>query len=163
VERSPGLSSLVLGETDLESVLHRLDGYPTLGVIASGHLPPNPPELFGKSSFRQLLDDARREYDWVLIDTPPVVSVTDAVVCSNLVDMVLLVVEYGRLDRKVIQGAQRQLSRAGARVVGAVLNRVDLERRHYYYESHYYSYFYGYEEDGETKAAWSEDGRKEST
>ena len=80
------------------------------------------------------------------------VSVTDAVVCSNLADMLLFVVEYGRLDRKVVQGAQRQLARAGARIVGDVLNRVDLERKHYY------SYHYGYSEDGEAPGTQAESG-----
>ena len=150
-----------LGEKRLEQVVYPLEGFPKLDIVTSGPLPPNPPELFGKASFLRLLEQARQAYDWVLIDSPPVISVTDAVVCSNLVDMVLVVIEFGRLERKVIQGALRQLGRAGARVVGSVLNRVDLSKKHYYYDSHYYAYFYGYREDGETPGAEAEQSQSD--
>ncbi len=152
-ESRTGLSTLVLGETTLQKSIRTFDGYPNLDILTSGPPPSNPPEIFGKKSFQALIEETRSLYDWVLIDTPPVISVTDAVICSNSVDMVLFVIEYGRLDRKVIQGAHRQLQRAGARIVGAVLNRVNFERSHYYYEANYYSYYYGFDEDGENLGA----------
>ncbi len=141
-----GLTSLVLGERELKDVIHTVADIPRLDVVTSGPLPPNPPELFGKSTFRKMLESARAEYAWVLLDTPPVASVTDAVICSQLADMVLLVVEYGGTKRKIVQEALRQLGRAGSRVIGAVLNKVSMERDHYYtsYYSSYYSYRYRY-------------------
>ena len=148
-DREPGLSSLVLGEKGLRDVVQRLDGHPTLQLITSGALPPNPPALFGNPSFRRLLDHLREHFDWVLLDSAPIASVTDSVVCASVVDMVLLVIEYGRIDSKVIEGALQQLARAGAEVVGSVLNRVDMEKKVYYYDPSYYSYYYGEEPYGE--------------
>jgi Mrp family chromosome partitioning ATPase len=105
--------------------------------------------MFGNPLFRRLLDRLRERYDWVLIDSAPIISVTDSVVCANVVDIVLLVIEHGRLDRKVIVGAQQQLARAGASIVGSVLNRVDLEKKTYYYYPDYHSYQYGESSYGE--------------
>jgi polysaccharide biosynthesis transport protein len=141
-----GLTSIVLGERELGDVIHTLADLPNLDIVTSGPLPPNPPELFSKSSFRRLLENAKRQYDWIILDTPPVASVTDAVICSQHADMVLMVVRYGEVKRAIIINSLRNLARAGARIAGTVLNDVDLERDHYYY-SYYYSYYhYGYSE-----------------
>ncbi len=67
-----GLTSVVLGERTASEVIHSVPNHPNLDLMTSGPLPPNPPELFGKLTFNQLLDEARAVYDWVLIDTPPV-------------------------------------------------------------------------------------------
>ncbi len=142
-----GLTSLVLGERDPRDVIHTLADVPNLDIVTSGPLPPNPPEMFSKSSFKRMLDLAREQYEWIIIDTPPVTSVTDAVICSRHADMVLLVVRYGQVKRAAIQNALRQLGRAGARIAGVVLNAVDLERDTYYYQYYYTYYHYGYGED----------------
>ena len=153
VKNVRGLTSVVLGERTLEEVVHSSRDTPNLHAVTSGPLPPNPPEVYGKRSFRELLENARASYDWILVDTPPVISVTDPVVCSKLVDMVLVVVRYGELNRKMIQGGLRDLGRAGARVAGVVVNQVDVERDHYYYDSYYYSYYhYGYGSSAGAKA-----------
>ena len=145
-----GLTSVVLGERDIPEVVHTLADLPSLDIITSGPLPPNPPELFSKSSFKAILDRAREKYEWIVLDTPPVASVTDAVICSQVADLTLLVVRYGFSKRKVIAEALRQLNRAGARIAGVALNAVDLERDHYYYSTYYSYYRYGYsDESGE--------------
>jgi capsular exopolysaccharide synthesis family protein len=144
---SDGLTSLVLGERDLSQVVYSIEG--SLDVIPCGPLPPNPPAMFGNPAFRRLLESLRQRYDWILLDSAPIISVTDSVVCASVVDMVLLVIEFGHLDHKMIQGAQHQLARAGANVVGALLNKVDMEKKAYYYDPSYYSYYYGDEEYGE--------------
>ncbi len=149
-----GLTSLVLGEAEIADCIHSVADAPNLDLVTSGPLPPNPPELFGKTSYRRLLAQARETYDWVLIDTPPVASVTDPVICSALVDMVLVVTQYGHAKRQLVKEIVRSLRRTGARVAGVVLNKVDVEKDHYYY-SYYYSYYryggyghYGEEETG---------------
>jgi len=144
-----GLTSVVLGEREVREVIHTVADLPNLDVVTSGPLPPNPPEVFGKASFQWMLDDARTRYDWIVIDTPPVTSVTDPVICSRLVDLVLVVVRYGTVKRTVIANALRQLGRAGARVPGLVLNDVDVERSTYYYNYYYAYYHYGYGEEPE--------------
>jgi|AMFO01.1.fsa_nt_gi capsular exopolysaccharide family len=149
-KNSRGLTSVVLGESEIPDVTHSLAYLPSLDVMTTGPLPPNPPELFSKSTFKAMLAAAREKYDWVLLDSPPVASVTDAVIASQVVDLVLLVVRYGFARRKVIIDALRQLNRAGARVAGIALNLVDIERDHYYYASYYSYYRYGY---GDPQAA----------
>jgi capsular exopolysaccharide synthesis family protein len=139
-----GLTSVVLGERTAAEVIHSFPNITNLDLITSGPLPPNPPELFGKVSYRQLLDEARANYDWILIDTPPVASVTDPVICARLAELVVLVVQYGSTRRQIVREAIRLLNRTGTRIAGVLLNQVDVERDHYYY-SGYYSYTrYGY-------------------
>jgi len=150
VKNLRGLTSMVLGERERADVIHAHAEVPNLDLITSGPLPPNPPELFGKSSFKAMLAEARQLYDWIIFDSPPVASVTDALICSRHADMFLLVVEYGGAKRKVIQNCIRQLRRAGTRIPGVVLNKVDVEHDHYYY-SYYYSYYhYAYGDDSAT-------------
>jgi capsular exopolysaccharide synthesis family protein len=142
-----GLTSLVLGQRELDEVIRALPDVPSMDIINSGPVPPNPPEVFAKATFKRVLNTARERYDWVVIDTPPVTSVTDPVICASLCDMALLVVQYGRARRQLIRGAVRQLSRAGVRVAGVVMNRVDVKREHSYYYS--YSYLDGYETEAQ--------------
>jgi capsular exopolysaccharide synthesis family protein len=138
-----GLTSVVLGERAAPEVVHTVAEVPNLDVITSGPLPPNPPELFGKASFRELLEDARATYEWVVIDSPPTATVTDPVMCARLVDMVLLVVQYAGPKRQLVREAIRLLSRTGVRTAGVLLNKVDLERDAYYYSGYYSYYHYG--------------------
>ncbi len=150
VKNTVGLTSVVLGEVRAADVVVKVPDAPTLDVLVAGPLPPNPPELFGKSSFRRLLDESRDGYDWVVIDSPPVASVTDPVICSALVDMAVVVIQYGHARRHVVADAVKSLARSGVRIAGAILNRVDLERDRYYY-SYYYSYskYGGYGDEGQ--------------
>jgi len=161
VENDVGLTSVVLGERAATDVLVPYSGVPNLEVLTSGPLPPNPPELFGKASFSKLLDWARREYDWVIIDTPPVASVTDPVICSRLVDMALLVVQYGGPRRQVVRDAVRQLGRSGVRMAGVLFNKVDMERDHYYYYYSNYTYYrYGYADEQAAPTSPAHAGRE---
>jgi capsular exopolysaccharide synthesis family protein len=139
-----GLTSVVLGERAASEVIHQVPNVPSLDLITSGPLPPNPPELFGKHSFRDLLDEARSAYDWVLIDTPPVASVTDPVICARLAELTVLVVQYGHTKRQIVREAIRLLSRTGTHIAGVLLNRVDVEHDHYYYSGYYAYTRYGY-------------------
>ena len=139
-----GLTSVVLGERSASEVIHTVPDVPNLELITSGPLPPNPPELFGKETFRRLIDEARESYDWVVLDTPPVATVTDPVICGGGADLVLMIIRYGSTRRQIVREAVRLLARTGTRLAGGVLNKVDIERDHYYY-SGYYSYTkYGY-------------------
>ncbi len=144
-----GPTSVVLGEIELSDVLHATSDLPSLDCITTGPLPPNPPELYGKETFRRMLIKAREQYDWVIIDTPPVASVTDPVICARLVDMAMIVVEYAKTKRQVVQEAVRQLQRTGVRLAGTLLNKVDVQNDKYYYSYYsYYNYHYGEDEVG---------------
>jgi capsular exopolysaccharide synthesis family protein len=121
---------------------------PNLDIIPSGPIPPNPAELIGSDRMKALLSEAIQEYDRVLIDSPPIVAVTDSIVLSSLVEGVVLVIQVGVTSRDVIANSIRQLKDVKAHILGAVLNAVNIGKDSYYYYQYYY-YYYG--QDGERK------------
>jgi len=136
-----GLSTF-LSRQDVElDLLIQPSETPNLSLLASGPLPPNPAELISSERMKELLRIAVAEYDHVLIDSPPLVSVTDPVILATLVQGVVLVVQGGRSKRALIRRARQALANVGAKIFGVVLNNVDLEREGYddYYYSRYHS------------------------
>lgn len=118
-----------------------------LEVITSGPKPPNPAELLGSQRMKELLDKVREDYDVVIIDTPPVLPVTDAAVLSQYVDGVVLVAGYGLTTFEAAAQAKASLQKVNAKILGVVLNGVPTDRRGGYY----YYYYYYYDEHGRKK------------
>jgi len=117
-------------------------GNENLQVVTCGPIPPNPPELLGSERFKRFLSEAREAYDWVLLDSPPAASLSDATLLAGLADMVLLVVRHNQTDRDMVARTLQALRRVGANVVGVVLNNVDLDRaygKEYAYAGYYYA------------------------
>jgi succinoglycan biosynthesis transport protein ExoP len=121
----PGLSSVLTGQAPVERVTHALD-IPRIALIPAGPLPPNPAELVSSPRMRALLDELREAYDFVVIDSPPVLPVTDAVVLARAADGVALVVKGQDTPRDLVRRARDQLVLANAQLLGAVVNNVDL-------------------------------------
>lgn len=121
VPNQQGLSNLIMGEADF-TVFTRLDAYPNLCVITSGPVPPNGSELLGSMRMRHLMDRLREEYDIIILDTSPLLSVTDTVVTSSLADGVLLVVQAGHTHAADVRCACEALGAAHANLLGIVLN-----------------------------------------
>jgi succinoglycan biosynthesis transport protein ExoP len=151
-----------VGLSDLFLVMRPLEGFPQgaikfsetarLAVVTSGRLPPNPAELLTSQKMGQFLEMLNQEYDLVLIDTPPVLSVTDAVALAPCVDGVILVTRPGVTKMRDFRLAVEQLKSVGARVLGVVLNAVEPRSRKYgYYYSRYYSKYANYYEDSDQK------------
>lgn len=144
VSQEPGLSNLLVGNAKAsESV--RKTGVPGLWVLAAGRTPPNPAELVGSQRFREFLTSIKEHFEWVIIDSPPVMAVTDAALVAHQTSGVLFVVGAEMTSRHAAKRALDQLEQAHARFVGAVLNRVDLEHNAYYYSQYYrreYSDYY---------------------
>jgi polysaccharide biosynthesis transport protein len=113
---------------------------PNLSVLTSGPLPPNPAELLQSESFGRVLADLAKDFDRVIIDSPPVVPVTDAAVLATRCDGGILVVRASKTTRELATRGARALSDVGGRIVGVVLNSVDLEAGHYGYYQRYYYY-----------------------
>lgn len=109
-------------------------------AITCGAIPPNPPQVFGSERFIRLLATLKANYDWVLVDSPPVGSLTDSIILASVVDMVILVIRYQQTDREIVRRACASLRNVNSNVVGAILNAVDPERSHYksYYDYSYY-------------------------
>ena len=115
---------------------------PNLFVLTSGPVPPNPAELVGSNRMRESLDAALDQFDMILLDSPPLVSVSDAVALSAFTDGVVLVVQTGKVPHEVIRRAASQLHAVKGRVLGVVMNAVNLKRDGYYYD--YYRYYHSY-------------------
>jgi non-specific protein-tyrosine kinase len=145
-----GLSSLFLQRQAYEGRLNPNYGFVETGearlsVLTSGSLPPNPAELLGSESMRLILEQASQTADVVVIDSPPVLAVTDAAVLAPRVDGVLLVVKPGATKLPACQQAVEQLRRVGGSLLGLVLNDVNLSRtRHTYYQYRGYQTAYDY-------------------
>jgi capsular exopolysaccharide synthesis family protein len=119
---------------------------PNLSVLTSGPLPPNPSELVGSKRMGDLLAGARADFDMVICDTPPLISVGDGVALAAQVDGVILVVQGGKVPHDVVRRVVDQLEAVKGRIVGVLLNRVDLRRDGYAYNYYrYYAAYYGHE------------------
>lgn len=144
VPNGAGLSSLIMGQGSLESTV-KSSGIENLSLLTCGPVPPNPAELLHTQAFKDLLAEMTRNYDRVIIDSPPVGAVADAVVVSTQVDGTLLVLKSGVTSKDLARRTVRALRDVNARILGAVLNHVDLTDRQssgYYYYSKY-GYYYG--------------------
>jgi capsular exopolysaccharide synthesis family protein len=147
VNRS-GLTDVILRDPDQWSGLAASSSVPNLSLLLSGSLPPNPSELLGSKRMQQLVEYLHKIYDVVIIDAPPLLPVTDALVLSALTDGVLMVIDYGATRiGEAVQG-KTQLDQSGARILGVVMNKIPTGRRGYAY---YYRHYYTYEDDGDSK------------
>jgi len=132
----PGLSNLVVGQAKASEVVQRTT-ITGLWLMAAGKLPPNPAELVGGARFKDIIESLRRHFEWVIIDSPPVMAVTDAVLISHGAHATVFVIGAEMTNRQNAKKALEQLAKGRGRVVGAVLNRVDLKANPFYYSDYY--------------------------
>ena len=139
-----GLTNLLLYPSLLEKSI--LKHYNTIDVLLSGDIPPNPSELLGSERMKKLLDQLREKYDCIILDTPPINMVTDAVVLAPQTDGVLFVVRANQSERGAVIHAVDQLEYTQAKLLGFVLNGIDLEQSGYGYGRYRYKRYrkYGY-------------------
>jgi receptor protein-tyrosine kinase len=142
LDNSVGLTSVVLGDAALSDAVQSVPDVENLYVLASGPLPPNPSELLNSEHAAQVLTELRAEFDMVLLDTPPVLPVTDAAILSTRADATLLVATAGKTTRRAVSRAVELLRQVEAPLVGSVLNRVkDQPGYGYGYGYGYYRYY----------------------
>ena len=149
VPNDVGVSSLVVGAATLDQAVKTTE-VPNLFILPCGPIPPNPSELLHTRAFADLLEAAKEKYDWVILDSPPINAVTDAVVLATLVDGVVLVVKAGVTPKGLAAQALRSLRDVNAKVFGAVLNAVDFDDPKFgghYSAYHRYGYYYGEKND----------------
>ncbi|HVO27010.1 MAG TPA: polysaccharide biosynthesis tyrosine autokinase [Candidatus Margulisiibacteriota bacterium] len=125
VENRCGLSTVLAGQADLDSAIQELAA-PRLSFLPAGPTPAQPAELVGSGRMQAMMQHLRKRYDFIVVDSPPVLAVTDAVVLARVVDGVVLVVKGHDAPRELIRRARCQLQQAGARFLGVVVNNVDL-------------------------------------
>ncbi|TGE39725.1 polysaccharide biosynthesis tyrosine autokinase [Desulfosporosinus fructosivorans] len=133
-----GLSVALVQDYDYQQYI-RETAVPGVSVITGGPIPPNPAELVGSHRMKRLIEGVSEQYDVVLIDTPPIVAVTDAAILAQEVDGVILVLASGEVNKDFAQRAKELLDKVGAKILGAVLNKADMKTSEYYY----YYYYHG--------------------
>ena len=138
-----GLSSCISMGTAVDDAV-QATGIEGLDALTAGVIPPNPSELLGSERMKNILQRAKEEYDYVLIDTPPVLPVTDSLVLGRMVDGLILVIDSGEIKVEMAREVKNQLVHAGANILGVVLNKVRSEHHGYGY-----GYYYYYGHDGE--------------
>ena len=123
LEGAVGLTDVLIGRAEVFDVIQPYGGT-NMWVLGAGPIPPNPSELLGSTAMRGLLNNLASRFDYVVMDSPPILPVTDAVVLSSLVDGVIVVVGSGVVQRNQLTHALESLESVAARVLGLVLNRV---------------------------------------
>jgi succinoglycan biosynthesis transport protein ExoP len=138
-----GLTSVLTGKSTLQEAVTSIPAVPSLHLLPAGPIAPMPAELLGSLQMQRLVEGLRANYDFILIDTPPVLTVTDAAVLVSISDGVVLVLRYGQASRNVVARASEILLRSGAHLLGVVLNAVDLQSSDYaeYYGRAYNDYY----------------------
>ena len=139
-----GISGFLTGAHTLNEALRQVEPHLPLWVLSAGPVAPNPAELLSSSTMRSALRELRKRFRYVLIDSPPMLVVTDATILSTLVDGVILVIESEETVRGAVVRAHRVLDSASARVLGVVMNKVNLRHAGYYYGYSYRRYYNSY-------------------
>jgi succinoglycan biosynthesis transport protein ExoP len=157
-----GLTTLLTGATTLEGTVQSVPEIPNLDILPSGPVPPFPTEMLSSGAMEAILKRCAEIYDYVVIDSPPILSVTDGVILARQADAVVLVVRHGKSSKHVVRRARDILLRSGAGITGIVLNAVDLNSPEYYgyYGYSGYSYASVDSESWESQAASGDKTRK---
>lgn len=135
-----GLTHYLSGLNSLNQVIYSAN-MDNLHLIFSGQIPPNPSELLNGDIFSDLITDLRKEYDYIIIDTPPLGAVIDAAIIAQKCDGMILVIESNTISYKFAQKVKEQLDKTETKILGAVLNKVDMSDSGYY--GKYYGKYYG--------------------
>lgn len=143
LESGVGLTNVLIGEADLDDVLQPFAGT-DVHVLGAGPVPPNPSELLGSDKMREVFADLRRRFDYVIIDTPPLLPVTDAAVVSKLVDGAVLIVGAGIINREHLERSLEILDTVGVRLLGMVINRLPMKGSKGGYGYSYYGGYYSH-------------------
>lgn len=145
VDRSlKGLSHYLSGQDKFEDVTCATN-LENLNVVFSGQVPPNPAELLGNSKFQTMIEELKTQYDYIIIDTPPLGRVIDAAVVAGQSDGVVLVIEANAISYKFAQKIKEQLEKSNCKILGAVMNKIERRDKGLYgkYYGRYYGQYYG--------------------
>ncbi|HTU40095.1 MAG TPA: polysaccharide biosynthesis tyrosine autokinase [Candidatus Aquilonibacter sp.] len=144
-----GLSNVLTGSATLEETITPSPVLPNLSILAAGTPPPNPAELLASTNMRAMLEELRGQYDHIVVDTPPALSVTDAVVLSPRADAIVLVIRSGHTTKQALRRSRDLLMQVNAKLSGVLLNAVDLSSPDYHYYYEYQGKYAGYYHDDE--------------
>lgn len=131
ISNNLGLSEIIIGKTIFLEALKPINN--NLSVITAGKIPPNPAEMLGSQNMKRLLEELRKHYEYIILDTPPVLAVSDAQILSNVADGLVLVIRAGVTKKDLVIKAKRKIEVVKGKIIGAILNGASLERGNYYY------------------------------
>ncbi len=137
-----GLSHYLSGQAELDEVLYETN-IENVDIIFAGRTVPNSTEILSNHYFKEMIETARESYDIVLVDASPLGAVIDAAVIAPYMDGAILVIQQNGVSRKMIKNVKKQLENTGVRILGAVLNKVQIDRLGYGYYKGYYKEYYG--------------------
>jgi succinoglycan biosynthesis transport protein ExoP len=135
---SPGVTNILSEGRSYQSVIHKVDGLHSLNVLTTGPIPPNSAELLTSSKMKRLIEELKGDYDRIIFDVPPVLAVTDALDLASILDGILLVLRLGEIDRRAVKRMKEILDTAKIKILGEVLNGVDVRDNRYGYGYYYY-------------------------
>lgn len=138
ISNEKGVSNFLIGQTALEDVIHKYSD--NLYLLPSGTIPPNPAEMLSSKKLKEFLEKVKEEFDCIIIDSPPVMAVTDAQILSTIVDGVLIVAAPGQTEKEGIIKAKEQISKVNGKLLGVVLTKMPMKKGKGY--GNYY-YYYG--------------------
>jgi polysaccharide biosynthesis transport protein len=141
-KKIPGLSDVLVGKAKASEAIQQKLKDTNLAYLPSGTHAPSPADLLTNRTMRSLLEGLRKFYDWIIIDTPPVGAVSEPLILAPLTDGVIVVTGAEMVPRKAVLHTLERLQDTGARILGVVLNRAQVDKHSYYY-SHYYGHYYG--------------------
>lgn len=141
LSRDTGLVNFLVGTHPIEECIFK-SRIPNLAVLASGPIPPNPSELLGSPQMGELIGKLRDRFSYIIIDTPPLIAVTDALVIGSSTDGVVLTVHGGETARELVEKAAERLKQTSIPVLGALLNNLQLHHHGYAYQKGYYEYYH---------------------
>jgi capsular exopolysaccharide synthesis family protein len=136
IERQPGITDFFVHRRNLDDLVQST-GIPNLAALTAGPLPPNPPAILTRRDVGSLLEGLRERYDWILMDSPPLASVTDGLLLARQADLLVFVVQHNKVDKKLVRRHVLATQRVNESLLGIVLNAVDVKAQGYYY---YYQY-----------------------
>jgi capsular exopolysaccharide synthesis family protein len=152
IRNGAGFVQCLTGQVALADAVHPVPGVPNLSLIPCGPIPPNPAELLSSAVTGELLSRLRQDFDYVLVDSPPLLSVTDSRILSTLTDATVLVVRAHSTPFTGVRRAKALLYGSGARILGIALNDVDFRKESYGSGEYRYGYGYGYGSEGDDEA-----------
>lgn len=133
IDKRAGLSEILSGQADIQDCIFKLDNVDNLAIITSGAVPENPAELLASEKMHYFLAKVKGQFDCVIIDTPPIISVTDAGIVGSQTEGVLLVVQAGRTQRGIVHRAEELLHQSHAHILGYVLSNIEYHLPEYIY------------------------------
>ncbi|MFA5143027.1 MAG: CpsD/CapB family tyrosine-protein kinase [Candidatus Omnitrophota bacterium] len=142
INQSPGLSDLLQDKGNMESVLIS-PGVDNLSIMPAGKVPRNPAELLSSKKMTSILASLKAKFDYVFIDSPPVIPVTDPCILGSMVDGVILVIQAGRTQRSIVKHTEQRLAQAHAKTIGCIMTNIEYHLPQYLYR--YVNKYEGYD------------------